>query len=310
MRSKILFAFIFLGVCLQSCKKEAAKNIVPGNDWKQMEDFPGGARIQANGFSIGHKGYITLGVSSAPFNDLWEYDAGTKAWIRRADFPGPGRTEAVCFVIGSKAYAGSGYSNGLNVTNDFYEYDPLTNTWTRKADFIYPSDFRGGISLSINGKGYVITGQYSKLVYEYDPLANTWTQKADFPGEERMQGVGFVIGNKGYVVGGNPGYATGLNECWEYDPAIDSWSLKAPVPEGIVSAVAFSINGNGFVGNGTGNRKHIWSYDPVTDKWEKMADFPGLSAGYAVSFVIDNSAYIATGDFLNELSSEVWRFVP
>jgi N-acetylneuraminic acid mutarotase len=299
---------------IQVYKQTAISNdtfyIVTGR-WKQETGFPGGSRIKGIGFSVGGKGYVSMGTYSDEYKDLWQYDAKENTWTRKSDFPATGRVNAFCFVINNKAYVGCGYNDSVFTgTNDFYEYDPLSDKWTRKADFPVYSIFKDGVGLSINGKGYVITGEYTNYVYEYTPQTNSWSRKHDFPGKGRSQAVGFVCGNKGYLISGNVGDGSGIEECWEYSPNTDTWTQKAPIPTGMISAVGFSLNGKGYVGNGAINSRPVWKYDPTTDKWERKTNFPGLSQGYAVSFVIDTSAYIATGYYGNDMLNEVWQFNP
>jgi N-acetylneuraminic acid mutarotase len=74
--------------------------------------------------------------------------------------------------------------------------------------------------------------------------ANYWTQKADFGGIPRADGIGFSIGNKGYMGTGYTGtYST---DWWEYDPATNTWTQKANFGgSGIVESVSFTIGSMG-----------------------------------------------------------------
>jgi N-acetylneuraminic acid mutarotase len=57
------------------------------------------------------------------------------------------------------------------------------DTWTQKADFGGTARY-GAFAFSINGKGYLGTGDNNNVLYkdvwEFDPLTHSWTQKADF----------------------------------------------------------------------------------------------------------------------------------
>src|SRR5688572_14413081 len=94
------------------------------NMWTQKADFPGGNRSETIGFSIGGKGYMTLGIGN-DLDNLWEYDTTLSSWTQKASFIGGSRSETVSFVIGDRAYigAGLGYS-------DFWEYSQTGNIWT------------------------------------------------------------------------------------------------------------------------------------------------------------------------------------
>ena len=85
-------------------------------------------------------------------------------------------------------------------------------------------------------------------------LANNgpWTQKAGIPAEGRHRTSGWSIGNKGYLGLGH--YNSG--------------------PGGNIT------------------KADIWEYDPTTDSWTQKADYGGGATYGAVSFTIDNYAYV------------------
>ena len=91
-------------------------------------------------------------------------------------------------------------------------------------------------------------------VVTFDGDLNFWTSRADVGGGGRRNGVGFAIGNKGYI---GTGVVTDLGvvqDFWEFDPQTNIWTQRADVPGGTrTSAVGFSIGDKGFVGTGIGN---------------------------------------------------------
>ncbi|HET6255073.1 MAG TPA: kelch repeat-containing protein [Puia sp.] len=282
--------------------------------WRKMADFPGGARLGAIGFSIGNKGYISLGVGETQsYNDLWEYDMTSDSWTRKADFPGLPLNDAACFIIQGQAYVGCGQSNVYPYTSPaFYVYNPQTDTWTQKADI----NFGGAIpnlrslSLVVGGKGYLVSNPGWNKIIEYDPALDQWTEKGDFPGGGRLYAAGFTIGDKGYLVGGGAGNAGNpQGDCWVYDTAADQWTSKAAPPP-LYDDVGFAINGKGYVGNDFFFQRLFLEYDPAADRWNYKAPFPGLASGDAVSFVINDTAFVAVGKTSNSVVGEVWRFVP
>jgi len=294
-------------------KSDTSKNIfyVVTGRWHQKTSIPIG-RFEAVGFSLGNNGYIGTGTGYSDYlQDFWGFDPLKDTWTKKSNFQGGLRREAVSFVISGKAYVGCGTNTQtFSEANDFYEYDSSGETWVRKADpGIYLDN---AVGLSINGKGYIITGDYSNEVLEYNPQNNIWTKKKDFPGVSRSSASGFVIGNKGYIFGGNSGGSPDLRDLWEYDPVYDEWSRKADL-NGIFrgyEAVGFSLNGKGYVGNSNGSFKQFWEYNPLTNTWIRKTNFPSNSLGYSSSFVINNKAYVVGGVISNDVSNEVWEFVP
>ncbi|HEY4155468.1 MAG TPA: kelch repeat-containing protein, partial [Puia sp.] len=65
----------------------------PANDmWTNKNPFPGPARGNGIGLSVGSFGYFGLGYSIAPLaqlTDWWKYDPSTDQWTQMLDFPGP-----------------------------------------------------------------------------------------------------------------------------------------------------------------------------------------------------------------------------
>ncbi|XOV67228.1 MAG: T9SS type A sorting domain-containing protein [Fluviicola sp.] len=86
-------------------------------------------------------------------------------------------------------------------------------------------------------------------------------------------------------------------------------------------AVAFTINGVGYIGTGVDTaeivRKDLWRYDDITDSWTQMANLPGSERRNAVGFAIGNYGYITTGintanatDVGATKLSDNWRYDP
>jgi len=64
-------------------------------------------------------------------------------------------------------------------------------------------------------------------------------------------------------------------------------------------AVAFSINGKGYIGTGVDTtdvvRKDFWEYDPTLNTWTQKADINGVARRNAIAFSINDKGYIGTG---------------
>jgi hypothetical protein len=100
------------------------------NTWTKKADFPGTRRSYPLNFSIGGKGYVGFGVSSACtpfcgpvyFNDLWEYNPATNAWTLVKTYPDISGSHAQAHEIGGKIYA------GFNNSATLYAFDPADNS--------------------------------------------------------------------------------------------------------------------------------------------------------------------------------------
>jgi N-acetylneuraminic acid mutarotase len=194
-----------------------------------------------------------------------------------------------------------------------FTYSQTSNTWIQKADF-GGSERAYAVGFSINGKGYIGTGQApnaAKDFWEYDPDNDTWTQKADFGGVPRNSAVGLSIGNKGYIGTGLTQHGVTLKDFWEYNPDNNTWKRKADFGGGArLGAIGFGIGSKGYIGSGSGAFKDFWEYDPVADKWTQKADFGGGPREYASAFSINGMGYAGIGDSARVRLSDFWEYNP
>ena len=182
-------------------------------------------------------------------------------WVKGSDLDGVARGDAASFSIGSKGYLCGGY-DGKNRLNDLWEYDSSTKSWTQKAQ------------LPVAGKD-----------------GATETAIA------RNSATGFSIGSKGYIVNGYDG-ETYLNDCWEYNPASNSWTKKAPFGgTARYNAIGFGSSTSGYVGTGFDGKeqKDFYKFDPIANSWTLFPGFMGAKRMGGFVFVIDNKAYVGGG---------------
>ncbi|MDB5223006.1 MAG: hypothetical protein JWN83_1673 [Chitinophagaceae bacterium] len=278
---KTLLFSIFISTAMLSCSKTTTTTDVTGN-WIRKSDFDGVVRSEAVSFVINDKAYIATGYDgTSRLNDLWQYDAANNFWVQKADFPGTARNSAIAFTAAGKGYVGTGY-DGVNKLKDFWQYNPTTNSWLRKNDFGGTARY-DAVAFSILDAGYVATGfdgNYLKDFWQYNPTSDTWTQQVGFGGSKRMAAVAFTFNNKGYIcTGTNNG--SPVNDFWEYDPLTSAWTEKRKISN-------------------------------VSD--DTYDDAYTIVRSNAVAFIIDNKAYVTTGEngsLLNttweyDFASDVW----
>jgi hypothetical protein len=289
------------------------------NSWTQKNNFGGSNRFGAASFSIGTKGYLGTGNAGAKSNDLWEYDPATESWSQKANFGGTARAYATGFSIAGKGYIACG-DDGI-YKNDFWEYNPGTNTWIQKADFAGPPRI-GAVGFSLGSKGYLGSGLlvFSPVLrtndfWEYDPTTDVWTQKSNIGTFVRAFGVGFSIGNKGYIGTGNNGSIL-TKDFWEYNPATDAWVRKADFGgSGRFQAVGIGTDTYGYIGLGDiggGYTNDFWEYSPTLDTWTKKTNFGGQIRTLAAGLSISNTVYVGTGyDAINSIRyNDFWKYTP
>jgi len=246
------------------------------NFWIQRAQFPGSARNSAVGFSVGAKGYIATGYDGLNrLSDNWEYNPATNSWVRKADFAGTPRYDAVGFGINDKGYVSTGFDGGY--TKDLWEFTPATNTWAQRVS-LGGSKRSGAVVWVYNNKAYVLTGinngQSVTDFWVYDPTnASSWAQLRDISNISadaydddytdiiRSNGVGFVIGTKGYIAVGENGTYT--KKTWEYDFPTDLWVRKTPYEASERSgAVSFTVKGRGYIACG---RNSTFYFDDIAE---------------------------------------------
>jgi len=207
-----------------------------------------------------------------------------------------------------RAYAKNSYGIEYGEVNS-YESLPI---WEKKDSLNGRSRGKGAIFI-LNNNIYMICGEYKleggySLVendaWEYNIIIDRWNQledKQSFPGIGRINPVAFTIGDLAFVGTGTGvvGVATVVvyKDFFQYDGISNSWA-KIAVPDDLEAryeAVAFSLNGKGYIIGGLSeNRnalKDVWQYDPENGLWERKNDFPeGFYGGISIS---DNNRVFA-----------------
>jgi len=204
------------------------------------------------------------------------------------------------------------YKNGLSVGNNSSTYS--NNNWVNGEKIVCRVTSSSGCSVFSN----------DLYVWLAQPTSDSWQRMADvgldknmvtplFP--TRIGAVSFTIGDKIYVgLGYNdnkgqttvPGYL--LSDFWEYNTITDEWTERAPFAFGNsprMNAVAFVVNGRGYVGFGQGNSgpllNDLWEYNPQTDSWTQKSSCPSSQGQVACN--IGMSGYVG-------LSNGWWKYTP
>lgn len=248
-------------------------------------------------------------------------------WFRSGipDFGGIPRSSAVSFVIADSAFVGTGYSNQLNSLKDFWKFNSATKSWSQIADFggVIRND---AVGFAAAGKGYVGLGYntnaeaYQKDFWTYSTVNNKWTVVAKaFPGTARQFASAFVVADKAYVGLGYDGTNL-LQDIYKFDPATGAWTEASSFSNKRRGAVAFSLNGKGYLGFGVNNaglyRSDIWEFDPAagtngvgswTLKTTLKVDDKEQGRAFAVPLILGDKVYLVGGTSGSALST-VWEW--
>ena len=131
----------------------------------------------------------------------------------------------------------------------------------------------------------------------------SWAERTSLPDSGRGYGIGFSIGNCGYV---GLGYShRGVknyyyHDFWQFNTTNNSWIRKADFP-GLarVCPATFVIGSKAYVvtGQDTATKciQECWQYDAITNIWTQKANFPGAARAYDVGFAIGHKGYVGAG---------------
>lgn len=138
----------------------------------------------------------------------------------------------------------------------------------------------------------------------YDFASNSWSTRGSLPARlEETNGAG-VIDGKIYVSGGrdldnsSPGSDDGAprSTLYVYDPAANSWTRKADMPEPSIAGVSGVIGGKLYVLNTESTR--FFRYDPPTNSWSTLPHCP-TQHFRGSGAVIGGKLYVAGGEIFS-----------
>jgi N-acetylneuraminic acid mutarotase len=174
-----------------------------GDQWIQIQSFPGSARYAAMAFTLHGKGYVGCGHSTVVTNDFYMYDPQMNSWIMKANFSGSARQSGIGAAAGGKGYMGMG--TGASTYDDLYQYNDSTNSWAQKNSFTNVGRFWSGAFVIDDGL-YVMGGMnangYFHDCWSYNAQNNGWSSQSGFgnlcPDSVFIQDA-FVINGQAYI---------------------------------------------------------------------------------------------------------------
>lgn len=284
------------------------------NKWREIAELYS-ERVFFCSAEVNGKIYLIGGYNGSTFYDeVEEYNLQTNKSTVKNKMPekifGMAAAET-----GGKIYTFGGRTESFyygTTSNHTYQYDPVADSWTRKKNM--PSSRAFLTASAVDEKIYTIGG--SELGYEgcstvqmYDPVSDTWTDKANLP-----KATGFhtahVFNGKIYVVGGgisNSGSSMGTSYPYffVYDPATDSWNIKADIEPSRYMQGAVILNNKLFICGGVssymqGEIDHytllydLKEYDFNSDTWTARASMPSHRRAFQAC-AYNNKLYVFGG---------------
>jgi hypothetical protein len=226
------------------------------------------------------------------------------------------------FVVDGTAYCLAGY--GVSMP---FKLNNRTKKW---ESFVTDFDFNGFYGQYLFSYGSKIYYNFKKAedgyakrnIGAFDMNTGNEQEKAQFPVDFPVDYFSFVVGNKGYLMGGRRLPGLPLNEMWEYDFDLDQWTNKGTMPGGArAGGVGFVMGNKVYFGLGyniiTMNGQNIerprrdWmSFNPTTSTYAAvLPDFPG-SLDRIRGFALNDKIYMRDG-FCNVNDTgcdELWEY--
>jgi N-acetylneuraminic acid mutarotase len=294
---------------------------VAQNTWTKMANFPGQARYNVSGFTIGHYIFEGLGINNNnSYSDFYKWNQETNTWTSVTSYPGGGTNCCLSFSCEGKGYIGLGNLNGTNYS-DLYSYDTTNGDWSQMASL--PGLARYAQSWFVIGhKVYVIGGSedgapYLNDVWVYDTHENNWSQLRTFPGGKLETMAGFTIGNHGYIGGGWDG-SNNYSAFWKYDTTGDSWTSIPSFPNFDLGGIprAFVIDNKAYLCDASNASLTLpvgYAYDTITEGWSEFTNMGhyGIERSYSAAYSIGYHGYVSTGiDSLGNYLADLWQYNP
>lgn len=273
---------------------------------------------------LNNKIYVVGGVLSpaTKFSAHFEsYDPVNDAWTVLRPLP-EARHHITLSAVNGLLYGIGGFTGGFpdwRAQPTMFIYNPASNTWTQGTDL--PAARAEGVSAVVDDKIYLIGGRVratddARLFNDhidtvrnevFDPTTKRWAARADAP-TARNSAASVVIDGKIYVVGGRnfvknaDGTTQQVNvpNLEVYDPELDRWETRSPMPQAQGGLAATSLNGKLYVFGGeqwVPEQKvfaESWVYDPSTDAWKALPPLPTPRHGLGAS-TIGNRIFVFGG---------------
>lgn len=274
--------------------------------WTLTSSLPGNmnGRSGAVAFTIGNTAYVGTGknLSNNIFDDFFKYDLSSNTWSQISSHPSLARKDGVGFNLGDFAYVGLGQLS--DYLNDMHRYDPSSDTWIEVADF--PGAPRSNaVSFTLDGNAYVGLGEngntYFNDFYKYSPDTDSWSALNNFPDQRSECSIFKFLGQIICGRGEGPNNDR-YRDFYKYDLQNDAWIImKAQANKAVKGAVAFSVNGKGYVIGG--------NEDPINfiQKFERytLNDYLiSINGSNNINYNLGDFDYDTTNEFIENITLE------
>jgi subtilisin family serine protease/N-acetylneuraminic acid mutarotase len=162
----------------------------------------------------------------------------------------------------------------------------------------------GAATVAYDGKiylfgGYTDGGYYDTGAAEVFAPSSGWSAIAPLPAT-RANMAAAVVDGKIYLIGGDDDYIA-VSDVYAYDPAADSYEVKASLPIPVDFASAVSVGGKVYLAGGSRDDypyetalHSLYVYDPAADTWTQGASMMEDRMGHG-ALEVDGKIYVFGG---------------
>ena len=283
-------------------------------------------------------------------DDSEVYDPSTNTWSDIAPMPGDldnpngvgTTTHAGMQTVGDEIWMIGGFigpqSNYVNPkikpdpSNKVQIYNTKTNTYRNgpALPFLASAGAATLVGNNLHYYGGLKDNRFDNSEFHYylDTTNETagWTRLADMPNPRCHLG-GTSVNGLVYAIGGQFGHdggrtLTGLVHA--YDPATDTWTQKANLPNTTTGYIentndegashfemgTITHNGKIMVAGGIYERREIMEYDPVSNEWTEICLLPEDTSLTPTMFVHEDKLIVTCGGLDNWNPTKKTRWIP
>ncbi len=282
---------------------------------------------EAQGAAVNGRLYVFGGFDQNLFTTprAQVYDAAANRWTAVRDLPEQ-LTHAAVAVDGQTIYVIGGFvgNHPGPQTSHVWKYSVATDTWSAgpslpgargagaAARLGRELHFFGGVERDRNNLHTYLRDSPDHWVLSLDG-GTAWRSAAPLP-NPRNHLAGAELGGKLYAIGGQhlgDENAGNQNSVHAYDPATNTWTARAglPQPLGHINASTVVLNGRLVVIAGVGQSSRevatVYEYDPGANRWTPLTALPAARQS-PVAGVIGGRLVVSGGSLPSGVFATTW----